>query len=403
MHTTAWFNKGNTLLTLGKYRKAIAAYNRVIRIMPNDVDALHNKGYALDALGKYKEALIWFDQAIKTNAKIDEVLWNSKGRAFYFLGKNQEALACYDRALKINIKYAPAWNNKGRVLDALGKYRQALFCYNRTIKLDPYNINAWYNKSKQRNKKIRLRSLKNARILLILPCNAAACIGDYFRAEVYTEKEWNTWKEADFCLSEHRYNGKVAFAALDSSTLETEPHGAKGAIVFETEMARAKNPTGKDWGAPNWRWFRPTATGNCEYLKTLTESLVKGIRRVKKMGFSQVFTLVNPRGYFLSLAAAVDKCGLLDKWVVFRVPSHPRHLLTAVRQISPFVRAAAEGKKFKGGIYPVPDLYTFMKQESNVYKDAIPRPWREFVKLPNISRTKNRWVLLRTSIRRGNG
>src|SRR3989338_5061120 len=218
---------------------------------------------------------------------------------------------------------------------------------------------------------IQLRNLKNARILLILPCNAAACIGNYFRAETYTKKGWNTWKEADACLSDLRSKKLVAFAAMDSSTLDTEPTGSKGAIVFETEMDRAKNPTGKDWGAPNWRWFKPTTAGNCEYLESLTESLVKGVRRVEKMGFSQVFALVNPRGYFLSLAAAVDKCGLLNRWILFRVPSHPRHLLSAVRQISPFVRAASEGKKLKGGIYSIPALYPFLKKENMIYKDIL--------------------------------
>ena len=143
---------------------------------------------------------------------------------------------------------------------------------------------------------IQLSNLRKARVLLILPCNAAACIGNYFRAEAYTKKGWNTWREADRCLRYLRKKEIVAFAAMDSSTLDTEPRSSKGAIVFETEMERAKNPTGKDWGAPNWLWFKPTKAGKCEYLEALTESLVKGIRRVEKMGFSQVFTLVNPRG-----------------------------------------------------------------------------------------------------------
>ena len=252
---------------------------------------------------------------------------------------------------------------------------------------------------------MQLYDLKSARILLILPCNAAACIGDYFRAETYTKKGWNTWKEADACLSDLRSKKLVAFAAMDSSTLETEPTGSKGAIVFETEMERAKNPTGKDWGAPNWYWFKPTRSGKCEYLETLTESLVKGIRRVEKMKFSKVFALVNPRGYFLSLAAAVDRCGLLNEWTLFRVPSHPRHLLSAVRQIAPFVSAAAEGKKLKGGIYPIPELYPFMKKENKIYIGSIPQPWEKYSKLIDISEVKTRWLSLKGALikkRRGN-
>lgn len=236
--------------------------------------------------------------------------------------------------------------------------------------------------------------LKSARILLILPCNAAACIGDYFRAEAYTKKGWNTWKEADACLNDLRSKKLVAFAAVDSSTLETEPRGSKGAIVFETEMERVKNPTGKDWGAPNWHWFKPTKSGNCEYLEALTESLVKGVRRVEKMGFTQVFALVNPRGYFLSLAAAVDRCELLNKWMLFRVPSHPRYLLTAVRQISPLVRATADGAKLKGGIYPIPDLYSFMQKENKLYKDILPTSWGKYGRLVDFNYIKRKWAAL---------
>jgi hypothetical protein len=245
-----------------------------------------------------------------------------------------------------------------------------------------------------RRPRIKLRSLRKARVLLILTCNAAACTGNYFRAETYTKKGWNAWKEADACLRDLRNEGLLAFAAMDSSTLDTEPNGSKGAIVFETEMYRAKNPTGKDWGAPNWRWFRPSKSGKCEYLEALTDSMVKGIRRVEKMGFSQVFVLVNPRGYFLSLAAAVDKCGLLNKWVLFRVPSHPRHLIPAIRQISPIVRVAAGEAKLKGGIYPIPALYPFMKEEDRIYKDSLPKPWRKYSKLSGINDVNSQWLSL---------
>jgi len=242
---------------------------------------------------------------------------------------------------------------------------------------------------------MQLQTLKNARFLLILPCNAAACIGNYFHAEVYTKRGWNTWREADSCLHDLRNKEIVALAAVDSSTLDTEPKGSKGAIVFETEMYRAKNPTGKDWGAPSWRWFKPTKAGKCEYLEALTESLVKGVRRVEKMCFTQVFALVNPRGYFLSLAAAVDKCGLLNRWILFQVPSHPRHLLSAVRLVAPFIRAAAEGEKLKGGIYPIPALYPFLQKENKIYKDSLPKAWKEYGQIINFDSVKKRWVFLR--------
>jgi hypothetical protein len=105
---------------------------------------------------------------------------------------------------------------------------------------------------------IQLRDLRRAQVLLILPCNAAACVGNYFRTDVYRKSGWNTWLEADLLLWDLRQQGKVAFAAVDSSILETAPDDPRGVIVLEIEMQRAKSPDGEDWGTPSWQWFRPT-------------------------------------------------------------------------------------------------------------------------------------------------
>ena len=77
---------------------------------------------------------------------------------------------------------------------------------------------------------IQLHDFKKAKTLLILPCNAAACIGNYFKAEYYSKKKWNTWREADAQLHDLREKGRVAFAAVDSVTMETQPDDPRGAI-----------------------------------------------------------------------------------------------------------------------------------------------------------------------------
>jgi hypothetical protein len=96
----------------------------------------------------------------------------------------------------------------------------------------------------RRNPWVKLRSLDGIQVLLILPCNAAACVGNYFRAEVYQNSAWNTWREADLLLRDLREERKIAFAAVDSSILETAPEDPCGAIVLENEMHRPKSP---DW------------------------------------------------------------------------------------------------------------------------------------------------------------
>lgn len=241
---------------------------------------------------------------------------------------------------------------------------------------------------------VQLRTLEQAQALLILPCNAAACVGNYFRAEVYRQSDWNTWREADFVLRDLRQAGRIAFAAVDSSILETAPEDPRGAIVLETEMDRAKSPDGEDWGAPSWRWFRPTRAGHWTALEELTEALIRGVRRVEGLGIPHVLALVNPRAYFLALAAAVEECGLLDQWILCRVPAHPRHLLDGVRQVVPTVRATAEGIHQAGGVYVIPELLPALHDETRRYRDPLPPRWRRWGAIPTRRSAARTWATL---------
>ena len=241
---------------------------------------------------------------------------------------------------------------------------------------------------------VQLTNVERAEVLLILPCNAAACVGDYFRAEIYRKSGWNTWREADALLRDLREEGRVVFAAVDSSILETAPEDPRGAIVLETEMERATSPDGEDWGAPSWRWFRPTRSRAVSVLESLIEALVRGVRRVESLGIPRVIALVNPRGYFLALAAAVAECGLLDRWILFHVPAHPRHLLEGVRQIGPVVRAAVEGAHHAGGIYSVPVLLPALRDETCQYRDLLPPPWRRWGAIPTRRAAERAWTIL---------
>ncbi len=241
---------------------------------------------------------------------------------------------------------------------------------------------------------VQLHTFERAQVLLILPCNAAACVGNYFRADVYRKSGWNTWREADFLLRDLREQGRVGFAAVDSSILETAPSDARGPIVLETEMDRAKSPDGEDWGAPSWRWFRPTQGGRWTALQALTEALICGVRRVEGLGIPHVITLVNPRAYFLALAAAVTECGLLDRWILFRVPAHPRHLLRAVREGASVVRAASVVTNLMGGIYPIPALLPALRHELRGYRDSLPPRWRSWGSLPEVCKSEIHWAAL---------
>lgn len=175
------------------------------------------------------------------------------------------------------------------------------------------------------------------------------------------------------------------------------PHDPRGTIVLETEMTRAANADGEDWGAPSWRWFHPTSGGSWKKLEQLTEAAMRGVRRVHEMGFDHVFALVNPRAYFLALAVAVQGCGLMSKWVLFRTPAHPRFLIPALREVIPIVRAAVYGAKHTGGIYVIPGMYSALRAHEATYGDPLPNPWRGCNQFSSHREVAQRWKLLQRS------
>ncbi len=54
---------GNLLDSQELYEKAVAAYDRALKIIPDDADVLFDKGETLVKLGKIPEAMKCFDKA----------------------------------------------------------------------------------------------------------------------------------------------------------------------------------------------------------------------------------------------------------------------------------------------------------------------------------------------------
>jgi tetratricopeptide (TPR) repeat protein len=58
-------NKGTALAILERYEEALEAFDKVIELEPNHIDAWNNKGAALHDLGKHEEAIKYFDKVIE--------------------------------------------------------------------------------------------------------------------------------------------------------------------------------------------------------------------------------------------------------------------------------------------------------------------------------------------------
>jgi tetratricopeptide (TPR) repeat protein len=164
-HALAWDNKGNALVRLGRHEEAKACYDKALEIDPRCALAGNNRSSALLALGLSQEAgggeikgnallaLILFQKAIACYDKAHELepgdlfAMSSKGDLLEALGSLQEASACYDKVLEIDPRYAHGWIDKGDALCSRGRADEALACYDNALEINPRDAWAWARKA----------------------------------------------------------------------------------------------------------------------------------------------------------------------------------------------------------------------------------------------------------------
>jgi tetratricopeptide (TPR) repeat protein len=110
------------------------AYDRFLRLNPNDFDAWYYKGLALYEQSRLDEAFQALDRATQLNP-IDFRAWEVKGSVLDELGWHEEALQAFDRAIQLSPNDANFWYNKSIALNALGRYTEADAAYARAGKL----------------------------------------------------------------------------------------------------------------------------------------------------------------------------------------------------------------------------------------------------------------------------
>ena len=96
--------------------------------------------------GKAKKALAAYDTAIRLLPDYAEV-YNNRGNIKSGLGSRDAALADYDTAIRLNPNFAEAYSNGGAMKFRLGKHAAALADLNEAIHLQPDFMNAYINRS----------------------------------------------------------------------------------------------------------------------------------------------------------------------------------------------------------------------------------------------------------------
>lgn len=110
------YNLAMYLQDSGRYDEAIALYNRILELDPENATASFNIGFIhLEYFGQYEEAIAWFSNAIDHLPYYHQAFYN-RGLAQESLGRVDFAIDDYSQALKFKPDYTSAALAKGRAL-----------------------------------------------------------------------------------------------------------------------------------------------------------------------------------------------------------------------------------------------------------------------------------------------
>jgi predicted O-linked N-acetylglucosamine transferase (SPINDLY family) len=127
---------GNALQGLGRFEEAVACYNQVLAVRPNDPDALNARGNAFQDLKRYAEAFADYDQALALRpGHLDAML--NRGLALQALNRLDEAMTAFDEVLATDPNDAETLHHRGNLLFLFGRFEAALDDYRRALRIKP--------------------------------------------------------------------------------------------------------------------------------------------------------------------------------------------------------------------------------------------------------------------------
>lgn len=138
--------KGLCLSKLDKHEEAMRCFDKSLEIDPNDTNTWYEKGNTLLDLGKYEAAINSYRELLKIYPDGWLDVWIRKGGLHALLDNNKEAVDCWDRALKINSDLAEIWFLKGQAFVRLARNDDAQYCFNKAMRLG-FNINSLEKKN----------------------------------------------------------------------------------------------------------------------------------------------------------------------------------------------------------------------------------------------------------------
>ena len=132
----AMLKEARAALNAGEDDRAIEILGRVLRVAPDDTDALFDRAYAYDDRGEYVKAIQDLDRMLRLRPQ-DAAALDNRGGAYLKLGDFDRAIVDFDESIGLNPSNALAFNNRGAAYLDKEDYPRAIRDFEEAIRLQP--------------------------------------------------------------------------------------------------------------------------------------------------------------------------------------------------------------------------------------------------------------------------
>ncbi len=129
------FSKGINQMADEKLEEASRTFEMILRIDPNDVDALLKLGYARFHLEDYTESMRAYDKVLDIDVTNADA-WNLKSLVYYERKSYGKALDCAEKSIDSDPTFGMAWYNRACYLSLLNEVPESLDALIRSIEID---------------------------------------------------------------------------------------------------------------------------------------------------------------------------------------------------------------------------------------------------------------------------
>ena len=98
----AWIDLGNLYFDTGTYEKAITAYNKALKLNPNNANVINDLGVMYRRTGQPKKAIETFDRAIKIDPGHETVRFNKGVVLMHDLNDLEGTIRAWEELVKLN-------------------------------------------------------------------------------------------------------------------------------------------------------------------------------------------------------------------------------------------------------------------------------------------------------------